>query len=368
MFLLRLYKSYKIYKKLQYNKNTMLNKLPVYAITIDDAYSENGEDLGINKIAFTATPAIITKGLAFNEDGTKEMFFADKTKYRVVAPIMKPAQIYRADESGEYYVTFSAQEIEKIYAKFMKNFTNRQVFNLEHDNSQPVQAYVLESWIVDSPTQDKALSSYGIDVPAGTVMMSAQFTNKDAYNEIVENGQFGFSIEGFLGLSLSDIINKQKQKNEKMSEQKMSMPAGQYQMGNSIYTVLEDGTFTVAEMAAAPPADAKPADAKPADAPPADKASGDTATALAAPVPPADATAPAPAQAPADAGSNTYSKEEIDAKLDEIMQVIAQLKAEDEAEDAALIEPLQQGMSEIKMSTNELVDAFIRFGKASKHK
>ena len=334
----------------------MLNKLPVYNITIDDEFAENGEELGINKIAFTSTPAIITKGLAFNENGQKELFFADKTKYRIVAPIMKPAQIYRADESGEYYVTFTEQMIERIYSKFMKNFSNRQVFNLEHDNQEQVPAYMLESWIVDSPEKDKALSSYGIDVPKGTVMMSAQFTDKEAYNEIVDNGQFGFSIEGFLGLSLSEIINKQKIKQEQMSEQKMSMPAGQYTMGNQIYTVLEDGTFSISEVALA---DA-PVEDKPKDA-----VSGETQTAMADAVP---TDAPAPQEAPAPAGSDTYSKEEIDAKLDEIMQVIANLKAADEAEDIAEGEIPAQTMSEVKMSINDKLDAYQLFANANKRK
>jgi hypothetical protein len=348
----------------------MLNDLPVYAITIDDQYSENGEDLGIEKIAFTSTPAIITKGLAFNENGTKEMFFADKIKYRVVAPIMKPAQIYRADETGEYYVTFSEQEIEKIFSKFMKNFTNRQVFNLEHDNTQPVPAYVLESWIVDSPLGDKAFTSYGIEVPRGTVMMTTQFTNKDAYNEIVQNEQFGYSIEGFLGLSLSEIINKQKQKEQKMSEQKLSMPAGQYRMGNEIYTVLDDGSFSISMAddtkptdAVSPSGDTKSAiadDTKPTDAV---SPSGDTSTKLADVVPSAT-----PAEAPAPAGSGTYSKEEIDAKFDEIMQLIAQMKAEDEAEDAAAIDnlvPSGNYSAHAKFSDNvsykiERINAFLK--------
>ena len=350
---------------------TMLNKLPVYTISIDDEYAENGEDLGINKIAFTSTPAIITKGLAFNESGEKEMFFTDKTKYRVVAPIMKPAQIYRADDSGEYYVTFTEQVIEKMYSKFMKNFSNRQVFNLEHDNQEQVPAYVLESWIVDNPTLDKSLSSYGIEVPKGTVMMSAQFTNKDAYNEIVENGQFGFSIEGFLGLSLSEIINKEKLKQEKMSEQKMSLPAGEYTMGNKKYTIAENGTFSVAdvEMALPPKDNTPPADSGKTSTDttaPADKTSGDTATAMADAIPPADATAPTPTEAPAAAGSGTYSKEEIDAKLDEIMQVIAQMQAEDEAEDALPADGLPIGMSEVKLNTHELLDSYLRFARANK--
>jgi hypothetical protein len=38
------------------------NNIPTYQITIDPAYAENGEDLGIEQIAFTATPAIKVKG------------------------------------------------------------------------------------------------------------------------------------------------------------------------------------------------------------------------------------------------------------------------------------------------------------------
>ncbi len=31
---------------------------------------------------------------------------------------------------------------------------NRNVFNLEHDQSKEVPAYILEAWIVENPTQD----------------------------------------------------------------------------------------------------------------------------------------------------------------------------------------------------------------------
>lgn len=41
-----------------------MKNLPTFKITIDPAYSE-GEKLGIDKIAHTATPAIKIKGVAF---------------------------------------------------------------------------------------------------------------------------------------------------------------------------------------------------------------------------------------------------------------------------------------------------------------
>jgi hypothetical protein len=206
----------------------MNNELPIYRITIDPEYSD-GEDLGIEQIAFTDTPAIKVKGLAFSQD--KKHFFSDELKYRVTAPAMIPMEIYRRDdEAGDYYVQFDEQTIEQIYVKFMKDLQNRNVFNLEHDASKEVPAYILESWIVDSPKKDKAYTTYGIEVPKGTLMLTAQVTDVDYYNTLVKNEQVGFSIEGFLGMKLSKHLNKYN----------MNFPDGEHTIEDKIY-VVKDG-------------------------------------------------------------------------------------------------------------------------------
>ena len=209
----------------------MTKDIPIYKITIDPEYSD-GEELGIEQIAFTSTPAIITKGLAFDEH--KKLFFSDDLKYRVVAPAMIPMEIYRNDEDGdEYYVQFSVETIENIHSKFMQDLSNRNVFNLEHDTDKTVPAYVLEAWIVEDPKKDKAYSSYGIEVPKGTLMVTAQVTDKDYYNELVKNEQIGFSIEGFLGLKLSKQLNKYN----------MKLPDGEHLIEGKLYIVV-DGEVT----------------------------------------------------------------------------------------------------------------------------
>jgi hypothetical protein len=206
----------------------MINDLPIYKITIDPEYSE-GEDLGIEQIAFTDNPAIKVKGFSFKN--VEKRFFSDELKYRVVAPAMIPMEIYRRDdEAGDYYVSFDEQTIEQIYVKFMKDLSNRNVFNLEHDAEQNVPAYILESWLVDSPKKDKAYTSYGIEVPKGTLMLTAQVTDVDYYNELVKNEQLGFSIEGFLGMKLSKHLNKYN----------MNFPDGEHTIGEKIY-VVKDG-------------------------------------------------------------------------------------------------------------------------------
>ena len=205
----------------------MTKDIPIYKITIDPEYSD-GEELGIEQIAFTSTPAIITKGLAFDEH--KKLFFSDDLKYRVVAPAMIPMEIYRNDDNDEeYYVQFTAETIEQIHSKFMQDLSNRNVFNLEHDTDKTVPAYVLEAWIVEDPKKDKAYSSYGIEVPKGTLMVTAQVTDKEYYNELVANEQIGFSIEGFLGLKLSKQLNKYS----------MKLPDGEHLIEGKIYVVVD---------------------------------------------------------------------------------------------------------------------------------
>lgn len=221
----------------------MTKDLPIYKITIDDEYSD-GENLGIEMIAFTNMPAIKVKGLAFSSE--KKMLFADDVKYRITAPAMIPMDIYRRDsEDGDYYVQFTADVIEKIHAKFMADLRNRDIFNLEHDTDKKVPAYILETWIVDNPTKDKAFSTFGIEVPEGTLMVTAQVTDPEYYNKLVEEGQVGFSIEGFLGLKLSEQIKLNN----------MKLPDGEHTIEDKIYVVKDGEVVEIKEVEKEPTAE-----------------------------------------------------------------------------------------------------------------
>ena len=214
------------------------DNLPIYKITIDPEYSENGEDLGIEQIAFTSTPAIKVMGMAFNSQ-VKQMIFKDNVKYRIVAPALIPMEIYRKDDEDgkEYYVKFTKEEIEKIHSKFMKDMSNKDLFNLEHDTTETVPAYVLEAWIVDNPTKDKAYSSFGIEVPTGTLMVTAQVTDVEYYNHLVDNDQVGFSIEGYLGMKLKEVTQLKTDINMN------KLPDGEHTIEGKIY-VVTDGEIT----------------------------------------------------------------------------------------------------------------------------
>jgi len=214
----------------------MTKDLPIYKITIDEEYSD-GENLGIEMIAFTNLPAVKVKGMAFGSE--KRLMFADDVKYRITAPAMIPMDIYRrSEEDGEYYVQFTEEVIEQIHTKFMADLRNRDIFNLEHDTEKKVPAYILETWIVDNPTKDKAFSTFGIEVPKGTLMVTAQVTDADYFAELVANDQVGFSIEGFLGLKLSEQIKLNK----------MMLPDGEHRIEDKIYVVKDGEVVEIKEV------------------------------------------------------------------------------------------------------------------------
>ncbi len=334
----------------------MNKNIPRLKISIDEQYSE-GEDLGLAMIAFTKRPAIMVKGMAFNSQ-TKVQYFNDDLKYRICAPAMIPMEIYRNDEDGEYTVTFTEEEIDKIYSKFMMNYSSTKIFNLEHNSEEVVPAYILESWIVDNPKLDKAFTTFGIEVPKGTLMVTSQITDKEYYNELVKNGQTGYSIEGFLGLALSEINNNKNKNEEKMNEIKSMLPAGEYtDADGNVFIVAEDGTCSTKEvemgLEVTPEAEAEP------------EVSGTTETKLEEVVEDAQVETEVemavedvvPVEVPVEvAPIETYSKEEVDAKFEEVYKMLAAMQAEDDSEDA-----MEEKQIETQMSVNERFAAFARF-------
>ena len=376
----------------------MKNEMLKYLITIDEEYSD-GEDLGISKIAFTSKPAILTKGMAFSSNEPVKLFFADKVKYRIAAPIMIPMEIYRSEGEEEYYVQFTSQEIEKLHSKFMRNYSNQDVFNLEHNNDNKVPAYILETILVDSENKRKMINhEYGINVPIGTSFVVSQITNKRYYKELVESGRVGYSIEGFLGLKLSemklaeqppyhdnckcemvngeiitengvcDYCQEQAQfnidKKNKETKMEQTLPAGEYTAPDgTIFIIGEDGMITKKEDMACAPKEELAID------PSAEVGANPGATASAEPAKEKMAEDVVEeeevVEEEMDEGdlpveeapvTETYTKEEVDAKFDELYKLIADIKAEEVTEDVTEEEGVPT-----QMSAMERFSEFVRF-------
>jgi len=324
---------------------------PVYKITIDPEYSD-GEDLGIEMIAFTAKPAIKVKGMAFNQ--ATPMTFKDDIKMRIVAPAMIPMSIYRRDEDGtEYDVLFTEEVIESIHAKFMQNLQNKDIFNLEHEAEEKVPAYILEAWIVENPKKDKAFTSYGIEVPKGTLMLTSQVTDKEYYDSLVESGQVGYSIEGFLGLKLSELLKLNT----------MKLPDGEHLIEDKIY-VVKDGE--VIEIKDAP---AEMAEEQMAEEPAVEEEAETTVDEAAEDVQEEEADAAAEdVEMAVDVTTDAEAvlaivSPVIEEQVNQLLAIIADLKNQMEEYLAPRDEEIEVEAKNQKMSSRELFKEFVKFSK-----
>jgi hypothetical protein len=175
-------------------------KLPIYQLEI----SENlNDDVEVDFVALVDRPAIERDFLMFKE--AKANFIIQSEDRRIVsgALMLADTPIYRNDQNGEYYVTFTKDTIEKIAQKFFKKGYQSNV-NLMHDEALAVEGVTMyESFIVDSSRGVMAMKGFE-DAPEGSWFGSFKVENESVWNKI-KSGEFkGFSVEG--------IFNYKKEK------------------------------------------------------------------------------------------------------------------------------------------------------------
>jgi hypothetical protein len=175
-------------------------KLPIYQLEISE---DLNDDVEVDFVALVDRPAIEKDFLMFKEQ--KANFVIQSEDRRIVsgALMLADTPIYRNDQNGEYYVTFTAPTIEKIAQKFFKKGYQSNV-NLMHDEALAVEGVTMyESFIIDSARGVVAMKGFE-DAPEGSWFGSFKVENESVWNKI-KSGEFkGFSVEG--------IFNYKKEK------------------------------------------------------------------------------------------------------------------------------------------------------------
>lgn len=162
---------------------------------------------GLDAISVVGSPAMESQFVALKKEEKKQTFAkVDDKKKILLGVIMKPnKKIYRYDETSkeEYEVFFSEQTVRRASELYFKNNKQRN-FNVEHNSKDVLEAYLVESWIVEDPKKDKS-AIYGLDAEAGDWVGAMKFDSDEEYNKALENGT-GFSLEGVFSEKV--ILNK----------------------------------------------------------------------------------------------------------------------------------------------------------------
>lgn len=176
--------------------------MKVYELFLNDELKD-----GINAISVVGEPAMETQFIALKKQEQKQAFKkVDEKKKILMGIIMKPnKKIYRYDEENkeEYEVFFSEQTVRRASELYFKN--NKQAnFNVEHNSEDLLEAYLVESWIVEDTEKDKS-AVYNLGAEVGDWVGTMKFDSEEQYNKALENGT-GFSLEGVFSEKV--ILNK----------------------------------------------------------------------------------------------------------------------------------------------------------------
>ena len=193
-----------------------MKKLKKYSVVADSS--------DVYAISLVEEPAIEVDYVAFDKDKETKpnlKFIEDKQneKYMILGPALIPDKnIYRNYDGDEFYVSFSAECIEKLSYKFMKTCYGDGCFTKDH-NGFAQGCSLAESWIKTSEN-DKSVD-YGFDCPIGTWFIAAKIDSIELWDSIKKGERKGFSIESWV--NLEEIIENKDKKENDMSKQKTNL-------------------------------------------------------------------------------------------------------------------------------------------------
>lgn len=189
--------------------------IPIYNCLINESLEDES---GIYAMSFVESPANECDFITLSKHNTQVKLNRDTKKQILTGVILSPDQlIYRNDQKlGEYYIKFSAEQIEKIAHKMMK--TGVALHNTTHQHQSNLSGnYLAELWIVEDPLNDKSKALGFNNLPKGTLMCSYKVEDKNYWESEIMTGHVkGFSLEGYFMQQpeIKPLKNKSNQKSK----------------------------------------------------------------------------------------------------------------------------------------------------------
>lgn len=188
---------------------------------------ENDKLSGVKTISLVDDPAIKSDFIAFSTEPQMVELKGEGFKHVVAGLALIPDKdIYRTTEDGEPYVAyFTTDSIERIRNKFHKEMMTSRV-NTDHNQQNYVDAFLIESFIIDSPERLADVNSKGINGAAmGSWFVAYKIVDEQTFNRVLKGELRGFSVEIFVKKMLSKNEGKQPviKENKKQREAKLRL-------------------------------------------------------------------------------------------------------------------------------------------------
>lgn len=175
----------------------MEKKIPIY-----EAKIKGTDNTGVFAMSFVEMPANESYFAILQRQRPVKLSI-DKQKQMLTGVVLIPDQlIYRNDvQLGEYYLKFTAAEIERIALKMMR--TGVALTTTTHQHEKPLKGnYLAELWIVKDSKRDKSVALGLGELPVGTLVASYKIENPAYWRtEVLTGNVKGFSLEGIFNFN-----------------------------------------------------------------------------------------------------------------------------------------------------------------------
>ena len=177
-----------------------MDKKLIY-LTVDQ---DEADETRVEKVSFVDSPAIQRGWMAFNG---QQRFKVQSEDRRIVSGALMVAglPIYRRDESGEYYVSFTASAIQAIVYKFMRENRTKEVNEMHETDVDGV--FLFESFIVDSTRGIRTADGFD-ELPDGSSFGSFKVENDEVWAKVKDGTYTGFSVEGLFTEDMEKNIDE----------------------------------------------------------------------------------------------------------------------------------------------------------------
>lgn len=164
----------------------MFDGKPLLRLTID------GDEDGVNIISLVEFPAVERNFIQLSKE--VKLSLNDEKKELLGVALIPDFPIYRRDEQGEYYITFSAESIRKIAIDFYRKL-NVNMADVEHNHNMENGITYFQSLIVDK--ENGICPAAFKDLPDGTWIIGCKIDNTNVWDAVKNGTVKGFSIDGY---------------------------------------------------------------------------------------------------------------------------------------------------------------------------
>lgn len=181
----------------------MYDGKPLLRLTI------NGDEDGVNIISLVEFPAVERNFIQLSRE--VKLSLNEEKKELLGVALIPDFPIYRRDEQGEYYITFSAESIRKIAIDFYRKL-NVNMADVEHTHNMEDGITYFQSLIVDK--ENGICPAAFKDLPDGSWIVGCKVDNDSVWDAVKSGAIKGFSIDGYFH---AEEPEKQEEKPEEKS-------------------------------------------------------------------------------------------------------------------------------------------------------